>query len=299
MQSRSTVVLDVCLQLLKPLVALLLRHGVTYPAFSVALKRVFLEAAQDELRSQGAAQTDSAVSLRSGIHRRDVREMARPENPDTQPNAPVPKPMNMAAQVVARWLSDPLFLDADGAPKPLLRVRKVDGFDALVKGVSSDIRPRAVLDELVRLGIALDTPDGVVLSSPGFAPRQGFVEMSQLFKANLHDHLAAAGQNLDGDKNFLEQSIFVDQITEQSAHRLHIVSAKAWRQAFKTVMQEAAARFEQDQREAAPHELTHRARFGVYFYSQQEDLPHAQLNSAGDPVSKATHDAAPRRKPKR
>jgi hypothetical protein len=146
------------------------------------------------------------------------------------------------------------------------------------------------------LGIAQETPDGVILSSPGFAPRHGFVEMSHLFKANLHDHLAAAAQNLDGDKNFLEQSIFVDQITEESAQRLHVVSAKAWRQAFKTVMQEAATRFEQDQRDAAPHELTHRARFGVYFYSQQEDPQHVQTNN---PDPGAIHEAAPRNKTKR
>ncbi len=270
MLSRSTLVLEACLVLLKPLVALLLRHGVAYPAFAVALKKVFLEAAQEELRSQGAALTDSAVSLRSGIHRRDVREITRPDGEPAATPA-LNKPMNMATQVVARWLSEPQYLDADGHPQTLPRAPAANGFDALVASVSSDIRPRAVLDELVRLGLVQESADGVQLLQAGFAPRQGFAEMAQLYRANLHDHLAAASQNLDGDRNFLEQAIFVDQITAQSAQRLHAVSAKAWRQAFKTVMQEAAARFEADARDAQPHERNHRARFGTYFYSQQEE----------------------------
>jgi len=283
MPSRSALVLQACLVLLKPLVALLLRHGVAYPAFAVALKKVFLEAAQAELRAQGAALTDSAVSLRSGIHRRDVREISRAtaEVPSDSPAAilALDKPMNMATQIVARWLSDPAFLDANGNPKPLPRAQAFSGFDALVAQVSSDIRPRAVLDELVRLGLAQESADGVQLLQLGFAPRQGFAEMAQFYQANLHDHLATASQNLsaaadqafDGHANFLEQSLFVDQITVQSAQYLHAVSTKAWRQAFKTVMQEASTRFEADARDATAEERSHRVRFGVYFYSQQEE----------------------------
>ncbi len=279
MLSRSALVLEASLVLLKPLVGLLLRHGVAYPAFALALKKVFLQAAQDDLRAQGAALTDSAVSLRSGIHRRDVREITRPGDVReiTRPVGDAPfatqaldKPMNLVTQVVARWLSEPLFLDADGNPQLLARAQPDTGFDALVASVSSDVRPRAVLDELVRLGLAQESADGVQLLQMGFAPRQGFAEMTQLYRANLHDHIAAASQNIDGDANFLEQSIFVDQLTAQSAHRLHVVSAKAWRQAFKTVMQEAATRFEADARDAPAHERTHRARFGAYFYLQED-----------------------------
>jgi hypothetical protein len=62
---------------MRPLVRLLVRHGVTYPVFATALKRVFLDAAIDELRERAMAQTDSAVSLLSGVHRRDVRTLTR------------------------------------------------------------------------------------------------------------------------------------------------------------------------------------------------------------------------------
>jgi hypothetical protein len=57
-----------------------------------------------------------------------------------------------------------------------------------------------------------DSEAGFVLEGTGFAPRQGFEEMSWLFAANLHDHAAAAVANLQGEANFLEQAVFVDQI---------------------------------------------------------------------------------------
>ena len=269
MSSASTLVLNACLGLLKPLVALLLKHGVAYPAFAAALKSVFLQAAQDDLRAQGAALTDSAVSLRSGLHRRDVREMSRP-NPDTEASARLDfKPMNLATQVVARWLSEAEFLDADGHPRALARAEPTSGFDALVASISSDIRPRAVMDELLRLGVAQEVDSKLVLIAAGFAPRLNLAEMAQLYQANLHDHLAAASLNLSGEGEFLEQSIFVDGITQQSADQLHLAAAKAWRQAFKAVMQQAQARHQADQH-LDPAERQHRARFGAYFFSEPD-----------------------------
>eukprot|EP01038_Epipyxis_sp_PR26KG_P001938 gene1938-2746_t len=77
MTSQPTLALDRVLRVLQPLVRLLLRNGVTYTVFAAALKRVFLAAAQQELASRGMAQTDSAVSLLSGVHRRDVRTLGR------------------------------------------------------------------------------------------------------------------------------------------------------------------------------------------------------------------------------
>jgi Family of unknown function (DUF6502) len=267
MTTRSTIILEAVLGLLKPLARLLLRHGVAYPAFVAALKRVFIAAAQDELKTEGRALTDSAVSLLSGVHRRDVRNLTRLYTP---PDPASCAPMSMATQVVARWLSQPQYQDADGQALRLTRTAPAGGFDALVTSISTDVRPRAVLEEMLRLGIVQETELGISLLDAGFAPRQGFAEMAQLLQANAHDHIAAATENIDGGGNFLEQSIFVDQITAQSAQRLHAVSAKAWRTAFKTVMLEAALRFEEDKAHATPEERIHRARFGSYFYAQEE-----------------------------
>jgi hypothetical protein len=267
--SRSTLVIDSALRLLKPLVRLLLRNGVAYPAFATALKKVFLEAAQDELKAGTAPVTDSAVSLLSGVHRRDVRNLSRPDG-----DGPVAlaAPLNMASQVVARWLSDVRYLNAQGAPRLLQRTAVSEGgFDALVSAISTDIRPRAVLDELVRLGIVNETENGLSLVARGFTPQEGFGELVQLMQANLHDHIAAATSNLSDKRNFLEQAVYVDEISGVSADHLHAAAAKAWQATFKTVMQEAQSRFDHDAAHTAPEDRAHRVRFGCYFYADPED----------------------------
>ena len=274
MKDRPQIVLTSVLRLLKPLARLLLVSGVTYPAFAAALKRVFLQAAQDELAARGMPVTDSALTLLSGVHRRDVRTLLRSEPMATKANkaadAPARAQLSLASEVVTRWLHDTRFKGARGRSRTLARGPEPDSFDSLVASISSDVRPRAVLDELKRLGAAAEDDDGVRLLAGSFAPRQGFEEMSWLFADNLHDHLAAASANLQGEANFLEQSVFVDEITQASAAQLQEAAVLAWKQAFKTVMAKAQTRFDADAQDAEPAERNHRARFGVYFFSDRE-----------------------------
>lgn len=273
--------LDRVLRVMRPLVRLLLRHGVTYPAFAAALKRVFLDAARAELESRGMARTDSALTLLSGVHRRDVRQLTRgAAAPESSTAAAPAAAFGLATEVVARWLSDPAF---EGRALPR---GGDDGFDALVAGVSRDVRPRAVLDELLRLGAVREDEAGVHLDQAGFIPRQGLDEMSALFAANLHDHAAAAVANLAGEANFLEQAVFVDEITPESATELQRAAVAAWRVAFKSVMARARQRFEHDARHAPAAARTHRARFGVYYFSDTD-------SHAGDSGRRASERTSP------
>lgn len=283
--SRPAIVLAQVLRLLRPLVRLLVRQGVTYPAFAAALKRVFVDAAREELRAQRMPRTDSALTLLSGVHRRDLRSLGRTE----AAAAPPPAPLSLAAEVVARWMSEPLFLDALGRPRPL--PRSGDGapgaepvcFDALVAGVSSDVRARAVLDELLRLGVVHEDAAGIHLHGAGFAPQQGFQELAWLFADNLHDHAAAAAANLQGQANELEQAVWVDEITPASAARLQAVAVQAWQQAFRQVMAEAQDRFEADAAALPPAQRRHRARFGVYFHAAPMDEAPTEDDAAPAP----------------
>ena len=100
--------------------------------------------------------------------------------------------------------------------------------------ISSDVRPRAVLDELVRLGMAEEGEDGQIrLLATGFVPRQGFAEMAQLMQDNLHDHLARAEiyQQLDcpqGERFDLQCALLLSDDPAQHlqlSQRLRLLSA--------------------------------------------------------------------------
>jgi hypothetical protein len=269
-KTRSSLVRGAALRLLRPLVRLLLREGVGYGSFVAELKPVFVEAARAELTARGMAATDSALMLLSGVHRRDVRLLTRSPASGAPP---APSPPSLAAEVAGRWISEPPWLDADGRPRVLPRSGEAS-FDALVESTSSDIRPRAMLDEMLRLGVAqeivIDGEAGIALDAAGFAPRAGFEPMTALLADNVHDHLAAAAANLAGEADFLEQAVFSDGLSVESVRKLDRATADAWQQAVRRVLPLARECFEADAA-LPPEERMRRVRFGAYFYSDREE----------------------------
>jgi hypothetical protein len=292
MSDRPAIVLARVLRVLRPLVRLLVRNGVTYTALAAALKPVFVAAAREELQRQAMPTTDSALTLLSGVHRRDLRSLRASPSADVQAASGTqpPRPLSLAAEVVARWLNEPLFLDDQSRPRPLSRggdPADPAGFDALVAGVSSDVRARAVLDELLRLGVVHEQGECVHLHPGGFAPQQGFEELAWLFADNLHDHAAAAAANLQGQGNFLEQAVFVDRLTDASVDTLQRAAGQAWQQAMREVLHTAQERFDADAAHAPQDQRRHRARFGVYFFTEPE-APTGALPAAAPPASPAS-----------
>lgn len=253
---------------------LLVQNGISYGAFSTALKRVFLSAAQEELAARGMTQTDSALTLLSGVHRRDVRTLLRPgQAPDDDGRPAVA--LSLASEIVLCWLSQRRWRDPDGSPRVLPRGAADDGFDAMVASVSSDVRPRAVLDELVRLGVA-EVKDGAVkLLVRNFVPRKKFGAMATLFADNVHDHLATAAANLQFDRDLLEQAVHVDQISAASADRLHQAARQAWKSTFDAYFPLAQQCFDADAQATDPKARAYRARVGMYFLID-EDKGHSQ-----------------------
>ncbi len=100
--SPASPVMQHALTVMLPLVTWLLRSGVGHGEFAAALKPVFLKAARLELERIQGKPTDSALSLLSGLHRKDVRALAPTlRAPDGAARLGKPTP---ASQVATRWL---------------------------------------------------------------------------------------------------------------------------------------------------------------------------------------------------
>ena len=168
-------------RLLRPLVKLLLNHGITYPFLADLLKSVYVEVADKEFPVEGKKQTDSRVSLLTGMHRKDVKRLLHVEKRKDS----VPAAVSLGAQLVARWTGLAEYLDEQGRPRPLPRLASDGGplsFEGLVESVSKDMRSRVVLDEWLRLGVArIDEEDRVCLNVEAFIPERGFDEKAYYF----------------------------------------------------------------------------------------------------------------------
>ena len=251
--------------LLAPVVLWLLRHGVSFPALADLLKPLFVEAARAELQRGATKPTQSALSLLSGVHRKDVRTIA--DAPPAARRSPRP---TLAAQVFTRWLHDPRYRGRHGKPQALPRTGPGRTFETLSRELSNDVHPRTVLDELLRLGQVALEGDRVVVRADSFVPSPRLDEMTALFSASAADHIAAGVSNLTSRAPpFLEQSIYADGLTAESVELLHAAARQAWAVAFDTVIALARERVDHDQ--ASDGEL--RVRFGSYFFSEPGTPP--------------------------
>lgn len=248
--------------MLAPLVRALIRQGITYPQFAASLKLVFLEVARQELRAGNQRETDSAVSVLSGVHRKEVRAVGVTAAPQMSPA------LTLASQIFTRWVTDPLYRDKRNKPRDLPRSGSKKSFDALAISVSTDVHPRTVLEELVRLGVVTMKGELVHLNARAFVPKQGFKETAALFSHNFADHLAAGAHNLisQDDEKFLEQSIFTTGLTIEATEQLGVFAREIWAQAFEKVVPKAETLVERDK---SNPQATQRMRFGVYFYAEE------------------------------
>lgn len=255
-------------RVMRPLVRLMLRKGVTYTYFSDMLKGIFVEIAAAEFRLDDKAPSDSRISLITGVHRKDVRRLreAPPES-----DAHLPEALSLGAHLVSIWMSRPPFCEHPGRPMPLPRLASAGGecsFDALVAQASKDIRARVVLDEWLRLGIAcLDEQDRVHLQTTAFVPQKGFDEKAAYFSHNVHDHACAAVHNLTTDtRPFFERSVHYDTLSPASVETLRDAVAAEGMQALMN-FNALAAKLEAGDA-AATVESPQRITIGLYFYTE-------------------------------
>jgi hypothetical protein len=250
--------------LLAPVVRWLLRSGVSYNALADQLKPVFVEAARAELERGGVQPTGSALSVLSGVHRKDVRALT--ELPRAEAAA-APRGVPLASQVFTRWMTERRYRDRAGAPRALPRSGAGITFESLSRELSLDVHPRTVMDELLRLGLVRLEGDLLVPASATFVPSRQLDELTALFSANASDHIAAAVHNLTLDApRYLEQSVFADGLGADSVAMLHEQARAAWSDAFAMMVKQARKRVVADA--AVPEAEQQRMRFGVYFYSE-------------------------------
>jgi len=147
-------------KLLRPLVRILLRNGIAYRTFSEVVKQAYLTVAYEEFGIAGRKQSDSRVSILTGLTRKEVRRIKECPAPPGEAGA---RQYHRAARIISGWTQDSRFCDAAGQPLHLpleTTEEKVQSFDGLVKAFSGDMPTRAVLDELLRVGAIARLPDG-------------------------------------------------------------------------------------------------------------------------------------------
>ncbi|ENW48608.1 DUF6502 family protein [Acinetobacter baumannii] len=251
--------LEHAISIMPILVRWLIKAGVGYNEFSTALKVVFYNEAIKELDSIKQKKTDSAVSLLSGLGRRDVRGFCQTYGEyKLIDQFSQQLPISVPARVIGLWIGQKLPLQI-----PFQGVKP--SFESLVKQISSEKHPKSILLELKRLGVVKEENDQIILQHSSFTPDPQMDESKQLFTQNISDHLAAGISNLTQKTNFLEQAIFADELSEESVEKLKKLSIDMWNLMSRAIISSAIEYCKNDEGKT---EAKKYFRLGIYQYDK-------------------------------
>ncbi len=181
----------------------------------------------------------------------------------------VPASVSRSSMIIARWIAAPEFTDPSGAPLRLRRAGDPGGgpsYEDLVESVTRDVRPRAVLDEWLDRGmVSIDEEGRVRLEEAAFAPRPGDDRQLYYFGRNLHDHVAAAVENvLASEPPFFERAVHYEGVSREMAEAMLALSRRIAHDALQTVNREAQTAYARDPGGSW------RWTFGLYLFREDE-----------------------------
>jgi hypothetical protein len=145
-------------KLLQPLVRVLIRSGISFGETAEVLKAVFVEVAGRDFDLPERRTSLSRIAILTGLTRKEV---ARQQNILESGELNVDSNLNRVIRVLEGWHTDPVFTGPYGVPLELpFESETQTSFANLVRRHSGDMAPRAMLDELIRVGAVEQTASG-------------------------------------------------------------------------------------------------------------------------------------------
>jgi hypothetical protein len=256
------------LRVLRPLIRLLLRHGVPFGTFSDLAKRVYVEVVLEEFGIPGRKQTHSRVSILTGLSRKEVLRVTRMERPDDTETS---DRYNRAARVIGGWVRDERFQDGSGNPAPLPVEGEGATFSGLVKEYSGDVPHRAILDELLRVGAAERTENGNVrLLARGYIPFAGDEEKLEILGTDVSLLIGTIDHNLQAEpgKAFFQRKTMFDNLPDEAVEELRSELAAHAERFLEQADRRLSAR-DRDVHPETPGTGRRRAGIGIYWFEDE------------------------------
>lgn len=256
------------LRLLRPLVRLLLHHSVPYETFADLARWVYVDVADKEFTLEGKKQTASRISVITGLNRKEV---ARLQDMTVEDNTGAIASFNRAEKVVTAWLHE--YPKADSPTRAAsLPLDGEHSFATLVRRYSGDMPVRAVLDELMRVGVVRKMDSGAVeliargTVVPDAKNRQVLLT---LFGEDSADFISTTSHNVlaSPENKLFQRKAWSDNLPIEAlgAVKMHV------EQQGQSMVDDFVRQFSNFDRDITPNSAgTGRARavFGVYYYEE-------------------------------
>lgn len=208
-------------RVLRPLVRILLRNGMSCQEFTEIARWAYVDVAMREgefaLKNR-SKQFKSRAAVITGLSRKEVLRLMEYKDAAALEDLP---PYNRAARVLTGWTENPLFCVKKDKPRMLPIRDGENSFHDLVRLYSGDVPPRAVLDELRRCGaVEIVNGDSVRLKRFAYFPQTGSTDELDIVETSAGDLL--------------------DTLEYNTRHSAKEGEGRVYRQAFSTRLPESA-----------------------------------------------------------
>lgn len=145
--------------LMRPLIRILVRNGVSFGEFSELLKTVFVDAAQDVLQLADSRQSVGRLAITTGLTRLEVSRLLTQSEADAEALA---GRLSRVGRLLTGWHQDSDFTGPYGIPYevPFEAAPGRRSFCELVRRYTGDVPAEDMLDELKRIEAILDLGNG-------------------------------------------------------------------------------------------------------------------------------------------
>ena len=256
-QGQLDWVLAACARVFRPMIRLAVAYGIKHGHLEILLRDLLLDEARRVWVEKGTEPNISQLSVTTGLNRKAVTAKVR------EPEESLPRSeMSAEAKTFTLWLQ--AYADA-----PLLRSLPIaaegdePSFEALARNASrGNLHHRAILDELVRLGMVTESDGRAELATEAFVPASDLKQMLAFLGDNGRDHLLAAVSNTLGAKvPLLERSVFASGISLADCEHIHQFVRESWTGLHHALTHEMTRAYN-----AADEGATGRIRVGIYTY---------------------------------
>ncbi len=147
-------------RLLRPLIRILIRNGVSFSEFAEVAKGAYVEVAEKNFSVPNKEITQSRISALTGLGRREVHDVV--EAKAAREREREGSNLNRIVAILTGWHTDADYTGPYGVPIEI-QIKDDNGLDftTLAERHAGDkVAPKILMDEMVRAGVAVETERG-------------------------------------------------------------------------------------------------------------------------------------------
>jgi len=270
MKDANSIILLALARLLRPIVRILLRNKVSYKTFEEVARQVFVEVADEHFGVPGRKQTNSRISVVTGLSRKEVLRIKRlPPLEDRD----LADQFHRAARVVSAWTTEAAFMDNTGHPQTLPFDGATNSFSALVERYSGDVPARAMLDELAAAGVVeVSHERDVTLLRRSYVPSGDDAQMLKILGTDVGDLANTIVHNFSvkPEASRFQLKVAYDNLSEDCLQTFHaMVSERGYD--ILVEFDKYLRMQDRDTNPAATGQGRMRAGVGIYYFQEKQE----------------------------